>query len=346
MPQKRIVVGLSGGVDSSVSAKILKEEGHEVIGLFMKNWEEDNDLGVCPAKEDFDDVMRVALALDIPYYTVNYSKAYREKVFDEFIEGLKKGLTPNPDLLCNREIKFKVLLEAAENLGADFLATGHYCRRDENGRLLKGVDPLKDQSYFLAQVPSTAIRKSLFPIGDLEKPRVREIAKSGSLATHAKKESMGICFIGNKNFKKFIESYIPATTGYFYDLETKKRISSHDGACFYTLGERARISGSDAPYFVAKKEGNDVFVVKGKDHPLLYTSSLNASSPFWIHETPDFLKPYTAKIRYRQNDQKCLIRFTDKGLKVDFETPQRAATPGQYVVFYDGDVCLGSAIID
>lgn len=346
MPQKRIVVGLSGGVDSSVSAKILKEEGHEVIGLFMKNWEEDNDLGICPAKEDFDDVMRVALALDIPYYTVNYSKAYREKVFDEFIEGLKKGLTPNPDLLCNREIKFKVLLEAAENLGADFLATGHYCRRDENGRLLKGIDPLKDQSYFLAQVPSTAIRKSLFPIGDLEKPRVREIAKSASLATHAKKESMGICFIGNKNFKKFIESYIPATTGSFYDMETKKRISSHDGACFYTIGERARISGSDAPYFVAKKEGNDVFVVKGKDHPLLYTSSLSASSPFWIHDTPDILKSYTAKIRYRQNDQKCTIRLTDRGLKVDFETPQRAATPGQYVVFYDGDICLGSAIID
>lgn len=346
MSKKCIVVGLSGGVDSSLSAKLLKDEGHEVIGLFMKNWEEENDSGFCPTEEDQKDVIRVASHLNIPYYTVNYAQEYKERVFEAFIDGLKKGLTPNPDLLCNREIKFNALLKTAENLGADFLATGHYCRRDAEGRLLKGVDPLKDQSYFLAQVPSSAIQKALFPIGTYHKPSVRELAKTGGLATFGKKDSTGICFIGNKNFKKFIQSYIPSTQGCFYDLETKKRIAFHEGACFYTIGERARISGHDAPLFVAKKEGNDIFVVKGKDHPLLYTSTIRASSPFWIHDTPDWTKTYTAKIRYRQIDQECRIIGVNGGLIIDFKEPQRAATPGQYIVFYDGDICMGSAIID
>ncbi|MFZ4772557.1 MAG: tRNA 2-thiouridine(34) synthase MnmA [Chlamydiia bacterium] len=346
MSKKCVVVGLSGGVDSSVSAHLLKKEGHEVIALFMKNWEEVDSDGVCPAEEDQKDVIRVAKALDIPYYTVNYAKEYKERVFEEFLDGLKKGLTPNPDLLCNREIKFKALLETAEKLGADFLATGHYCRRDLEGRLLKGIDPLKDQSYFLAQVHSNALKKSLFPIGELHKTVVREIAKQADLVTHNKKDSTGICFIGNKNFKKFIQSYIPITVGNFYDLESGKKISSHEGACFYTIGERACISGSDAPYFVAKKEENSVFVVKGKDHPALFTTKIKAHSPFWIHEIPDFTKDYSAKVRYRQSDQKCRIELESQGLAVYFDTPQRAVTPGQYIVFYDKEVCLGSAIID
>jgi len=346
MAKKCVVVGLSGGVDSSLSAKLLKDEGHEVIGLFMKNWEEENEAGFCPVEEDQKDVIRVASTLEIPYYTVNYAKEYKEKVFDTFLEGLKKGLTPNPDLLCNREIKFNALLKTAQNLGADFLATGHYCRRDLDGRLLKGIDPHKDQSYFLAQVPSSALQKALFPIGSLHKPAVREMAKMGGLATHAKKDSTGICFIGNKNFKKFIQNYIPSTQGHFYDLESKQKIASHEGACFYTIGERARISGHDAPYFVAKKEENAVFVVKGGNHPLLYTSNVQVSNPFWIHDTPDWTRTYTAKIRYRQQDQECKLIKGENGLLVEFKEPQRAVTPGQFAVFYDGDVCLGSAIID
>jgi tRNA-specific 2-thiouridylase len=346
MSKKRVVIGLSGGVDSSLSAHLLKEEGHEVIALFMKNWDDTNDSGFCPAEEDQKDVIRIATLLNIPYYTVNYAQKYREKVFDEFVEGLKKGLTPNPDLLCNREIKFKALLETAESLGADFLATGHYCRRDADGRLLKGLDPLKDQSYFLAQVTSLALKKALFPVGDLCKPTVREQAKTAGLVTFDKKDSTGICFIGNKNFKKFIQSYIPSTTGHFYDFISKARIAPHEGACFYTIGERARISGSDAPYFVAHKEGNDVFVVKGKDHPALFSRSLKASSPFWVHEPFDFSKPLKAKIRYRQEDQECQVEKDADGLKVTFTKAQRACTPGQYIVFYDGEVCLGSSIID
>jgi tRNA-specific 2-thiouridylase len=346
MSQKCVVVGLSGGVDSSVSALLLKQQGYKVIGIFMKNWEEANDAGVCPVEEDQKDVIRIASHLDIPYYTVNYANKYKDKVFEEFLDGLKKGLTPNPDLLCNKEIKFKALLETAEKLGADFLATGHYCRRDAAGRLLKGLDPLKDQSYFLAQVPSTAIIKSLFPVGDLEKTQVRSIAKEHNLATFAKKDSTGICFIGNKNFKKFITGYIQTTQGHFWDLETNQKVAQHEGACFYTVGERARIAGCKAPYFVAKKEGNDVFVVKGQDNPLLFKKELVAKTPFWIHETPDFTKKYTAKIRYRQQDQACTIQLKDNMLQVIFDEPQRAITPGQYVVIYDGEICLGSAIID
>ena len=346
MSKKRVVVGLSGGVDSSLSAHLLKEQGYEVIALFMKNWDENNDSGVCTADEDQKDVIRIASLLNIPYYTVNYAQKYREKVLDEFIEGLRKGLTPNPDLLCNREIKFKALLETAEGLGADFLATGHYCRRDEEGRLLKGLDPNKDQSYFLAQVPSLALKKALFPIGAFCKPEVRNQAKNAGLVTYDKKDSTGICFIGNKNFKKFIQTYIPSTSGFFYDHISKAKIASHEGACFYTIGERARISGSDAPYYVAHKEGNDVFVVKGKDHPALFSKSLHASSSFWIHEPFDFSKPLKAKIRYRQEDQDCVVEKDKNGLKVTFFRPQRACTPGQYIVFYDGDICLGSSIID
>ncbi len=347
MQKNCVVVGLSGGVDSSVTALLLKKNPkYEVIALFMKNWEEEDASGICPADEDQADVIRVATNLDIPYYTVNYAKEYKERVFEEFIDGLKRGITPNPDLLCNREIKFKALLETAEKLGADFLATGHYCRRDIDGRLLKGLDPLKDQSYFLAQVPSLALKKALFPVGDLCKTEVRQIAKEANLATHAKKDSTGICFIGNKNFKKFIQSYIPSTTGFFYDFDTKQKISSHDGACFYTVGERACISGSDAPYFVVGKQDNAVFVAKGKDHPALFTQKIETYPPFWIHDTPSLDRIYTAKIRYRQTDQVCRIEQAPSGdLTVHFEAPQRAATPGQFIVFYDQEICLGSAII-
>jgi tRNA-specific 2-thiouridylase len=343
---KKVVVGMSGGVDSSVAAYLLKEQGYEVMGLFMKNWEEKDADGICQSTKDYEDALRVCQTLDIPLYTVNFVKEYQDRVFSEFIEGLKKGFTPNPDILCNREIKFSVFFEKAKALGADFLATGHYCRTDGKN-LLKGLDPNKDQSYFLYAVDRSIFSQVLFPIGELEKPQVRAIAKELGLATHAKKDSTGICFIGKRNFKEFIAQYIPYQPGNFENTQGEI-LGRHDGAAYYTLGQRKGlgIGGPGDAWFVVQKdmERNVVVIEQGTDHPSLYAKSLIAQDTNFVPETLPFR--CKAKIRYRQEDQPCTItHVTGQELRVEFDTPQRAITPHQSVVFYDGELCLGGGLI-
>lgn len=343
--KRTVVVGMSGGVDSSVSALFLKEQGYDVLGLFMKNWNEDN----CPAEADYQDAVHVAEKLQIPLYTVNFCEEYWDHVFQEFIEGLKKGITPNPDILCNREIKFHRFLEKALSLGADFLATGHYCQRDDEGRLLKGADSNKDQSYFLHAVKSKQLEKTLFPIGELTKPKLREIAKKEGLLTHSKRDSTGICFIGKRNFPHFIEQYISPKAGDLITLDGEI-VGQHHGAWNYTIGQRKGlgIGGAGEAWFVADKnvENNTVTVVQGENHPALYTENVIAISPTWIKETPTFPFKCSAKIRYRCEESPCLVQQEeDQTLRVTFFSPERAVTPGQAIVFYDGNLCLGGATI-
>lgn len=343
---KTVVIGMSGGVDSSVSAHLLKEMGYNVIGLFMKNWEDES--GTCNATQDFDDANRVAEVLDIPLYTVNFVQEYWDRVFAGFIKDLEAGLTPNPDVLCNREIKFDCLLEKARALDADFLATGHYCQI-ANGQLLKGADPLKDQSYFLHAIEGKVLNQVLFPIGHLPKSAVREMAKNKGLSTHAKKDSTGICFIGKRNFKDFISKYIPYQSGNFENTRGEV-LGQHDGAAYYTIGQRKGlgIGGPGDAWFVVDKniERNVVIIEQGSDHPALYAKALHASKPHFIGAFPSFPMRCSAKIRYRQEDQPCLVEKQGDLLVVTFDTPQRAITPGQSVVFYDGPLCLGGAHID
>lgn len=339
---KTVVIGMSGGVDSSVSAYLLKKAGYRVIALFMKNWEDSE----CPAKEDFDDVVRVAKHLDIPYYSVNFTEEYKKSVFDEFLDGLKKGLTPNPDILCNREIKFKTFLEKARLIQAPLIATGHYCRLDANNNLLRGIDPHKDQSYFLHFVEKEALKNVLFPIGHLRKSEVRKIAKRANLPTANKKDSTGICFIGKRDFKPFISSYIQPKKGPFKTLEGTV-VGEHDGASLYTIGQRKGLSlgGAGKAWFVVDKdiETNTVFVERGEDHPALFSKSLKAEKIHWIAESPKrFPFRCTAKVRYRQKDTPCIL-FEDGS--VLFEEKQRAITLGQSVVFYRKEICLGGGII-
>lgn len=340
---KTVVVGMSGGVDSSVSALILKNQGFNVIGLFMKNWEEE---GPCQATQEFEDVVRVSEKLQIPYYSVNFVEEYRESVFAQFLADYKAGLTPNPDILCNREIKFKVFLEKALALGADFLATGHYCRLDSDARLLKGADPEKDQSYFLHAVKQEAFRKVLFPIGHLHKKEVRELARKHNLATAEKKDSTGICFIGKRDFRPFLSQFIGVQPGCFETL-SGEIVGRHDGAALYTLGQRKGIGlggEGDAWYVVGKDlSRNVVLVERGANHPALFSSELRTRHLSWIAEPPP-VSPFrcTAKIRYRQQDTPCTLHESGK---VTFDEPQRAATPGQSIVFYQGDLCLGGGII-
>jgi len=343
---KKVVVGMSGGVDSSVAAYLLKEQGYEVMGLFMKNWEEKNAEGICQSTQDYEDALRVCQALDIPLYTVNFVQEYWDRVFSQFVEDLKCGYTPNPDVLCNKEIKFDVFFEKAKTLGADFLATGHYCRTDGKN-LLKGLDPNKDQSYFLYAVDRAVFPQVLFPVGELEKPQVRSIAKKLNLATHAKKDSTGICFIGKRNFKEFISQYIPYHPGDFENTNGKI-IGRHDGAAYYTPGQRKGlgIGGPGEAWFVVDKDvkRNVVLIEQGEDHPALYASELTAKEPTFLPET----LPYKckAKIRYRQEDQPCTILLANESeIHVQFDEPQRAITPHQSIVFYDGDICLGGALI-
>ncbi len=342
----KIVVGMSGGVDSAVSALLLKEQGHEVIGLFMKNWEEEE--GACHALEDYEDVVKVCEQLKIPYYSVSFAKEYWENVFTHFLEELKLGFTPNPDILCNREIKFKLLLDKALSLGADALATGHYCRTDGT-LLLKGSDPQKDQSYFLYTIKESILPSVLFPVGNMEKAAVREIAKKAGLANAAKKDSTGICFIGKRDFKSFLNRYLPYQKGEFRTLDGNI-VGEHDGIAYYTIGQRKGlgIGGPGDAWFVVKKdvERNIVFIEQGDDHPALYTSELIATDVSWVGIPP--VAPYrcSAKVRYRQPDQVCTITQIDADhLRVTFDQPQRAVTPRQSIVFYDGDVCLGGALI-
>jgi tRNA-specific 2-thiouridylase len=354
--KQRVVLGMSGGVDSSVSALLLKEQGYEVIGVFMKNWDDSDEFGRCTAEEDAEDVRRVCDQIGIPYYTVNFEKQYMDKVFAYFLDEYKKGRTPNPDVMCNREIKFGEFLDKALDLGADYIATGHYARVDQSDgryRLLRGKDPNKDQTYFLNALNQYQLSRAIFPIGHLPKARVRELAAAAGLATARKKDSTGVCFIGERNFKEFLSHYLPASPGEILTLDGERK-GRHDGLMYYTLGQRQGLgiggSGTGEPWFVAGKdlENNILYVVQGDKHPALYSAGLTATDMNWISGEPP-AGPYrcTAKFRYRQPDQGVTLTFREGGIgEVQFDEPQKAVTPGQAVVFYQGEVCLGGGIID
>lgn len=357
MAKPSVIVGMSGGVDSSVTALLLLEQGYRVEGLFMKNWDEDDGSEYCTAMADLADAEKVCAKLGIKLHTANFSAEYWDNVFEHFLAEYKAGRTPNPDILCNREIKFKVFLEYAEILGADMIATGHYVRRqDDNGQtlLLKGLDNNKDQSYFLHAVPEAALARSLFPVGELLKPEVRRIAAAHDLVTHAKKDSTGICFIGERRFKDFLEQYLPAQPGGIED-ENGRKLGTHMGLMYHTLGQRQGLGiggvrgANEEPWYVAVKdlERNVLVAVQGTDHPLLFTNSLSASDIHWINGAPpQSAFSCKAKTRYRQADQDCIVSRTSNGWQVDFSEPQRAVTPGQSVVFYQGNVCLGGGVIE
>lgn len=353
----RVIVGMSGGVDSSVSALLLKQQGYQVEGLFMKNWDEDDGTEYCTAKADLADAQRVCQAIDIPLHTANFAAEYWDNVFEYFLREYRAGRTPNPDILCNREIKFKVFLDYATMLGAELIATGHYVRRrdhDGHTHLLKGLDASKDQSYFLYAVEEAALARTLFPVGELEKHEVRAIALEHDLVTHNKKDSTGICFIGERRFKDFLETYLPARPGDIED-ESGQVIGCHHGLMYHTVGQRQGLGigglpgRSEAPWYVAGKDlGRNVLIaVQGSEHPMLFAPALQAGELLWINGTPPAQRfRCTAKIRYRQNDQGCEVRVQDQRCEVRFDELQRAITPGQSVVFYDGDTCLGGAVIE
>jgi len=346
---KKVILGMSGGVDSSSCAAVLKLQGFEVIGMFMKNWEEKDDNGICSSEKDYADVISVCEKLDIDYYSVNFVKEYEENVFDHFLKEYKLGYTPNPDILCNREIKFKVFYDKALSLGADYLATGHYCQKSNNNELIKGIDKNKDQTYFLYTIQSEVLKNVLFPIGSIEKSIVRQIAKDYDLITHNKKDSTGICFIGERNFKNFLSNYLNEQKGDFVNLQTNSVMGTHDGACFYTIGQRKGLGlgGPGGPWFVADKniETNEVLVVEGQDNPALFTNELWAQDISWVTDSPSFPFKCKAKVRYRQSDQDCTVFLQDEKLHVVFDSPQRAVAIRQSVVFYDDEKCLGGAII-
>lgn len=352
----RIVVGVSGGVDSSVAAYLLKEQGHDVIGLFMVNWEEQD--GTCTAETDYEDVKRVCNKIGIPYFSVNYAKEYYDRVFKYFLEEYKNGRTPNPDVLCNREVKFGPFLEQAKKLGADKIATGHYAKKiEKDGKfyLAKADDLNKDQSYFLNQLNQEQLSYVVFPLENIDKPKVREIAHELDLSTADKKDSTGICFIGERNFRKFLKQFLPAQPGEIRDLDGNV-VGKHEGLMYYTLGQRrglnigGRKGGNGERWFVVKKdlEHNILYVSQGEDD-LLYSDGLYASGMNWIPEKPNETEfECLAKFRYRQPDQKVKVTILDdKNIRVDFDERQRAITPGQFVVLYDEQgLCLGGGTID
>ena len=348
--KKIVVVGMSGGVDSSVSALLLKQQGYEVIGMFMKNWEEADAQGVCNASKEYADVVAVCEQIGMRCYSVNFVKEYREHVFTHFLEEYRQGYTPNPDILCNREIKFKAMYEKALELGADYLATGHYCQTD-GVHLLKGRDPGKDQSYFLYTLKSDILSKILFPVGHLLKSEVRDLARQHGLATSEKKDSTGICFIGERNFKQFLGQYLEASPGNFENLDGKV-VGNHEGAAYYTMGQRRGmgIGGAGEAWFVVGKDisRNVVYVDQGTRHPALYCDELEASEISWVDGEP-VAYPFScrSKVRYRQPDQECQIVSVKEGkASVQFRIPQRVVTPRQSIVFYADDICLGGAVID
>ncbi|RLT90044.1 MULTISPECIES: tRNA 2-thiouridine(34) synthase MnmA [unclassified Ketobacter] len=359
---KKVIVGMSGGVDSSVSAYLLMQQGYHVEGLFMKNWEEDDGTEYCTALADLADAQQVADTLGIKLYTANFAAEYWDRVFEHFISEYSAGRTPNPDILCNKEVKFRAFLDYALTLGADYIATGHYARRGATRRqddadaapLLKGLDKNKDQSYFLHAVNGRQIARTLFPLGELEKPAVREIAHEQGFENHDKKDSTGICFIGERRFKDFLEQYIPAKPGQIV-TEAGEIIGEHSGLMFYTIGQRQGLGigglahKSEAPWFVLSKdlESNRLLVGQGTNHPALFTDTLCAEEVFWVLDKPALPLRCKAKTRYRQPDQHCLVSETAQGqISVTFDQPQRAVTPGQSVVFYDGEICLGGGVIE
>ena len=356
MGKKTVVVGMSGGVDSSVATLLLKEQGYNVIGLFMQNWEESDESGACTAEEDYADVRRVASLLDVPYYSVNFAKEYMDRVFSYFLDEYKKGRTPNPDVLCNREIKFGPFLEYAKKLGADYIATGHYCDILHDGDvhyLLKAADTNKDQTYFLNQLSQNQLSNVLFPLGKLDKSEVRKIAEENGLSTAKKKDSTGICFIGERNFRKFLMNYIPAKQG---DIKTYdgKVLGKHLGLMYYTIGQRKGLDiggqkgEGDGRWFVIEKDiKNNILYVAHGEEDRLYSKGLLMNECNWMPGKPqgnDFR--CTAKFRYRQPEQSVTVHIDEKSIKVDFDEKQRAITEGQYCVFYYEDKCIGGGVIE
>jgi tRNA-uridine 2-sulfurtransferase len=359
---KNIIVGMSGGVDSSVTALLLLEQGHQVTGLFMKNWEEDDGTEYCTAMEDLADAQQVCDKLGIPLITVNFATEYWDEVFEVFLSEFKAGRTPNPDILCNKHVKFKAFLNyAIDDLGADYIATGHYARvatRPDNAdefQLLKGLDPNKEQSYFLYTLGQKALSKTLFPIGHLHKPEIRKLAYKAGFANSRKKDSTGICFIGERKFTEFLQRYLPTQPGEMRTPEGHS-IGKHIGLMYYTLGQRQGLgiggvkNAPDEPWYVLDKdlENNILLVGQGHDHPLMLHNTLEASQLDWCNNKPltESLR-CRAKTRYRQADQSCLLEPLDNNrCRATFDQPQRAITPGQSVVFYNGDICLGGGIIE
>ncbi len=351
MTKKRVVIGMSGGVDSSVAAYLLKEQGYDVVGLFMNNWEDD---GVCTAADDWDDVRAVCGKLAIPYYSVDFSRQYRERVFAYFLEEYKNNRTPNPDVLCNREIKFGPFADYAKRLGADYIATGHYCDISHDGdtQLLVAADANKDQTYFLNQVRTEQLKDVIFPLGKLKKDEVRAIAEKMGMVTAKKKDSTGICFIGERNFRNFLKSYLPMQAGDIVDLSGKK-VGRHIGLAYYTLGQRrglgiGGVSGVDGDrwYVVEKRVKDNLLVVSSGEGEELLSDGMVGSSINWIGQAPDSEFTCTAKFRYRQKAEPARVEWSKDKLTVHFNRPQRAVTPGQFAVFYDGSRCLGGAVIE
>jgi len=352
----KVMLGISGGVDSSVAALLLQQAGHEVEGLFMQNWEEDDRAGPCTADADRKDAVAVCGRLGIPFHARNFAAEYWDGVFEHFLAEYRAGRTPNPDVLCNREIKFKTFLDEARALGADKIATGHYARVDERDgrhRLLRAVDAGKDQTYFLHALGQRQLAATLFPVGEIEKSAVRRMALDAALPTHAKKDSTGICFIGERDFREFLSQYIPARPG---EMRTPDgaRVGEHQGVMYYTLGQRNGLgiggrqgASGDAWYVVGKDvRANVLYVAQGGENHWLHSQRLHADAPTWVAgAAPAAEFRCTAKTRYRQHDQACTVRVDAAGVEVRFDEAQRAVTPGQSVVFYDGEVCLGGAVI-
>lgn len=360
MTNNSIVIALSGGVDSSVSAYLLKEHGYDVHAIFMKNWEEDDTEDYCSAAEDIADASRVCDVLNIPFHTVNFSSEYWDNVFESFLHEYQSGRTPNPDILCNKEIKFKAFLHYAATLGIDRIATGHYAGIRYNSNqgqhlLLRAQDTTKDQSYFLYTLTQQQLAKTIFPLSNTLKTEVRNIAQRLQLPNHAKKDSTGICFIGERKFKEFLQRYCLSSGGNMCSIDDGSVVGQHDGLMFYTIGQRqglkigGRKNSSGAPWYVVAKnlEENTLIVAQGHDHPALFKQELHCTQTHWIAGNPPSSNfACTAKIRYRHTDQACHVtQLATDHYHVKFSIPQSAVTPGQSIVFYDGEVCLGGAII-